>query len=192
MARTKAFKEEEVLAKAMDLFWTNGYHATSVQHLVNHLGINRASIYDTFGDKKGLFDRALNCYLNASRTQVKNFLNEHKDVKEGFRALFAHSIIEVEKDPNRKGCFVVNTVTELVPKDEELSLLMQSNQEALEAIFHQYLEEGQENGSVKAGIDVQATASMFYVIYNGLMVSTKVKCRRAEFERMLAVALSVI
>ena len=55
MAKYK-FNEDEVLIKAMELFWNKGYHATSIQDLVSNLGINRASLYDTFGGKKELFD----------------------------------------------------------------------------------------------------------------------------------------
>ena len=55
MARSKSFVESEVLDKALNLFWTKGYNATSIQDLVDHLGINRASIYSTWGDKHGLY-----------------------------------------------------------------------------------------------------------------------------------------
>ena len=58
MPRTKQFNEEEILKKAMELFWEKGFHATSIQDLVAHLGINRASLYDTFGGKEELFKKA--------------------------------------------------------------------------------------------------------------------------------------
>ncbi len=49
IARSKAFDPEEALERALDLFWRQGYEATSVAHLVGRLGISRASLYDTFG-----------------------------------------------------------------------------------------------------------------------------------------------
>ncbi len=49
--RPKNFNPEEALNKAMDLFWDRGFEATSIQDLVDNVGINRASMYDTFGDK---------------------------------------------------------------------------------------------------------------------------------------------
>jgi TetR/AcrR family transcriptional repressor of nem operon len=51
MARQKEFNPDEVLHKAMEVFWTRGYEGASIQDLVKHMGINRQSIYDTFGDK---------------------------------------------------------------------------------------------------------------------------------------------
>ena len=74
MPRTKAFDEQEVLEKAMELFWKKGYYATSIQDLVNHLGINRASLYDTFGGKKKLFLHTFSHYRTVNTQGVKDFL----------------------------------------------------------------------------------------------------------------------
>ena len=62
MPRTKQFDEKEVLKNAMELFWEKGFHATSIQDLVSHLGINRASLYDTYGGKDELFNTAFETY----------------------------------------------------------------------------------------------------------------------------------
>ena len=62
MPRAKEFDPEMVLDKAMDLFWTKGYEATSIKALVDHMGINRFSLYSTFGDKHQLFLRACDRY----------------------------------------------------------------------------------------------------------------------------------
>ena len=59
MPRTKNFDPAEVLEKAKNLFWEKGYYATSMQDLVDTLGINRASMYDTYGGKDQLFAKAL-------------------------------------------------------------------------------------------------------------------------------------
>ncbi|MEE3245254.1 MAG: helix-turn-helix domain-containing protein, partial [Bacteroidota bacterium] len=55
MARLKQYNEEDVLFKAMNLFWKNGFEATSVKMLESELGINKFSIYSSFGSKNGLF-----------------------------------------------------------------------------------------------------------------------------------------
>ena len=57
MARHKEFEREEALQKAMEVFWSRGYGAASIQDLVEHMGINRQSLYDTFGDKHALYLR---------------------------------------------------------------------------------------------------------------------------------------
>ncbi|WP_246772684.1 TetR/AcrR family transcriptional regulator [Paenibacillus polymyxa] len=66
MSRSKEFDETEVLDKAMQLFWEQGYEKTSMTDLVKHMGIHRRSLYDTFGDKHTLFLMALDRYDNTS------------------------------------------------------------------------------------------------------------------------------
>ena len=68
MARHKAFNREEVLDRAIEVFWAHGYEATSIQELVDSMGINRGSLYDTFGDKHRLFLEALDRYEQAFHT----------------------------------------------------------------------------------------------------------------------------
>ncbi len=62
MARTKEFDPDAALQSALELFWRRGYEATSVADLVEHLGIGRASIYATFGNKHELYLKALDRY----------------------------------------------------------------------------------------------------------------------------------
>ena len=62
MARTKEFDTDDVVLKAIEVFWSKGFEATSISDLVEAMGINRGSIYDTFGDKAGLFELAIQRY----------------------------------------------------------------------------------------------------------------------------------
>ena len=64
MTRSKEFVESEVLLKAMHLFWEKGYEKSSLQDLVQHMGVHRRSMYDTFGDKHSLFMKTLELYEN--------------------------------------------------------------------------------------------------------------------------------
>ena len=65
MARPKAFDVERALDRAVEVFWTRGYEATSLCDLLEHMEIGRQSLYDTFGDKHGLFLAALERYRRA-------------------------------------------------------------------------------------------------------------------------------
>ena len=87
MPRVKLFDEKEVLTKAMNLFWRKGYSATSVQDLVNHLGINRGSLYDTFGNKEQLFNQSLALYRNSTIEGITQIFESHTKVKDGFAFL---------------------------------------------------------------------------------------------------------
>ena len=63
MARPKEFDRTQALDKAMHLFWQQGYEATSMQDLCNHMGINRGSLYDTYGNKHSLFLEGIQRYI---------------------------------------------------------------------------------------------------------------------------------
>lgn len=64
MGRTATFDRRVVIARARDIFWAKGYEATAVPDLEEATGLKRSSLYHAFGSKKGLFDEAINSYLN--------------------------------------------------------------------------------------------------------------------------------
>src|SRR5438045_9407687 len=85
MARQKEFNRDEVLHKAMEVFWTRGYEGASIQDLVKHMGINRQSIYDTLGDKHSLFLQALDRYCETQSRKVFDVLERPGSVKRKLR-----------------------------------------------------------------------------------------------------------
>ena len=127
MPRVKLFDEKKALEDAMNLFWTKGYSATSIQDIVDHLGINRASLYATFGGKETLFKSALDLYRDKNTKAIKEFLNSQDNVNTGLLKLFTLSIDESVADKDRKGCFVVNSTTELIPGNPKIRKLLESN-----------------------------------------------------------------
>lgn len=112
MARKKEYKEEEVIEKAMYLFWHNGYETTSMQMLEKEMGINKFSIYSSFGSKNGVFLESIKCYkkkLNEIITPLRNSTNGIEGLKQYF-----YDFIAFSKDiRTRKGCLITNTTNEL-------------------------------------------------------------------------------
>jgi len=192
MPRVKLFDENEVLIKAMNLFWKQGYSATSVQDLVSHLGINRASIYDTFGDKDKLFKKSFQLYRKQSSQGLIQFFENKQNVKIGFSELFKNAIQEAINDKERKGCFVVNTITELVPNDESLDEVLEINKQDFINIFFEYLKKGKESGQLKTNQDLKSLATLFYTLYNGIRVVSKVRPNKKELTDSINVALSLL
>lgn len=192
MPRVKLFDEKEVLTQAMNLFWKQGYAATSIQDLVNHLGINRASIYDTFGGKRELFQRAFSLYRAQNLSGISSFFDSQPDVQKGLHLLFETAIQQAMTDPDRKGCFVVNTVTELVPNVPEMDPIIAQNKDDYEAQFAKYLQTGKDSGQLSQSLDVEAAASLLYLVYNGLRVVSKVNPNRQELLNSVKLALTVV
>ncbi|WP_194768060.1 TetR/AcrR family transcriptional regulator [Tamlana sp. I1] len=119
MARKKEYIEEEVIEKAMHLFWRNGYETTSMQMLEKEMGINKFSIYSSFGSKHGLFIESLKCY----KTKVDAIFTKFKKATNGVEAIkqfFYDSVAIGFENPNEKGCLVTNTYHEFSDKEDAL------------------------------------------------------------------------
>ena len=119
MARKKEYNEDVVVEKAMNLFWRNGYESTSMQMLEKEMGINKFSIYSSFGNKHGLFLESLKSYkkkVNAIFEAFKNSNNGIEDIKD----FFYNSVNICKVDGNQKGCLVTNTYYEFSEKEDEL------------------------------------------------------------------------
>ncbi|MEO0333511.1 MAG: TetR/AcrR family transcriptional regulator, partial [Bacteroidota bacterium] len=135
MARPRNFDEDQVLDRAIEVFWEKGYHATSYEELVNRMGINRASMYNTFGDKHQLYTQALQRYREKSRTQFDRWQASNQRIQETIRMILNEAVQESISDPQRKGCMVVNTATELGPSDPEIAEIIRQNQQQVESVL---------------------------------------------------------
>jgi TetR/AcrR family transcriptional repressor of nem operon len=192
MPRVKQFDENEVLTKAMNLFWKQGYSATCVRDLVSHLGINRASLYDTFGDKEQLFKKSFELYRKTSMEGLALFFQSQPNVRDGFSKLFNIAIEEAILDKDRKGCFVVNITTELIPNDESLLKVLESNKQDIENLFYEYLKKGKEKGQLKDSKDLKSISSLFYTLYSGIKVVSKIETNKKELTNSVNLALSLL
>jgi len=119
MARRKQYVEAEVIEKAMNLFWRNGYESTSMQMLEKEMGINKFSIYSSFGNKHGVFLESLKCY----KSRVNSIFEKFKAATNGAEAIkqfFYDSVNICNINGNEKGCLVTNTYNEFSKNDDEL------------------------------------------------------------------------
>ena len=192
MPKVKLFDEKLVLEKAMELFWKKGFNATSIQDLVNHLGINRSSIYDTYGGKKELFYKSFELYRVTNITGFSNFLNQQTKIKEGLKSLFEMAIMESAADQDRKGCFVVNTTTELVPGEPEMLEILKTNKDTYISIFYNFLQKGVESREIPKGKNLKSIASLYYTLFNGLKVVSKVQPDTKELLNSIDTALTLL
>jgi AcrR family transcriptional regulator len=119
MARQKQYIEEEVIDKAMHLFWRNGYENTSMQILEKEMGINKFSIYASFGSKHGLFLESLKSY-KAKRKQLFDTLKNSSNGVEDIKQFFYDSVEVCDQEGNEKGCLLTNTYNEFSTSEDEM------------------------------------------------------------------------
>src|SRR5260370_6427941 len=146
MARQKEFNRDEVLHKAMEVFWTRGYEGASIQDLVKHMGINRQSIYDTFGDKHSLFLQALDRYREIQSRKVFEVLERPGSMKKNLRRLFEETVARALSAEGRRGCFVGNSMSELADRCTETANRTCKNVVPAEKRFQRALEHGKAQG----------------------------------------------
>ncbi|MTI29930.1 TetR/AcrR family transcriptional regulator [Xanthovirga aplysinae] len=172
MARTKAFNPEETLEKALQVFWRQGYEGTSMQELVDEMGINRASMYCTYGDKHALFISALRSYGDKHLKELENFIaSSQENALNTLKAIIYGHVKECELDQERKGCFLQNSILELANSDNEVRNLVRKNEKQLLVIYESLIKKGQAENQIPKEKDPKLMAAYLYSASNGLIIS---------------------
>ncbi|MFI8945400.1 TetR/AcrR family transcriptional regulator [Streptomyces sp. NPDC053750] len=174
MARTKEFDPDAALRAALELFWQRGYEATSMSDLVEHLGVGRASIYATFGNKRELYLKALARYEQGLLPDLLEDLSRPGAALPGVRALVRRYAAEATAEGSReRGCFVTNTAAELAAHDPAAARRVERNWDQLETALHTALARARAQGELPAGRDPLTLARMLLVLLQGLRVVGK-------------------
>lgn len=173
MVRPREFDEHQALQAAMDVFWEKGYEATSLSDLTSRMGIQRPSLYATFGGKKELFEAALSKYSRMSLTYIEKNMQNAPTVKEAFRSYFEGLIHGPGDGKPYFGCLCVNTMVELAPHDQSFARFTNDFQKQLAFLFQQTLETGIRTGELRQGFNAEAVAHMLTVSAIGLSVAMK-------------------
>jgi len=193
MPRTKQFDETAVLDKAIDIFWEKGYSATSYSDLVEGMGINRASMYSTYGDKHALFLKALQQYKKKSHNILKQvLLKDSGPVKQKLEIFFDSAIEEALNDKACKGCFIVNATAEMATCDKEIADFTRQNQTEILGLFTFLFQEAKVNGEIASTADPEALAHFIFNTYNGLRVVSKMNVDKIVLENIKNTSLSIL
>ncbi len=182
MARTKTFNEEEALTRAMELFWRKGYHGTSMQDLVDAMGISRSSMYDTFGDKHEIFLQAFRHYKRTQYSVLTSISEQSESISEVLGKFFNHLLRDSVSDEEKKGCFVVNSSTELAWEDEAVCSLVEENYEEFERLFLPIFTLAIKKGEIDIQKNPLAMVRFLYVNMVGLRAVSRYN-QDAEFLR---------
>ncbi|MFC4507708.1 MULTISPECIES: TetR/AcrR family transcriptional regulator [Streptomyces] len=175
MGRPKQFDPDAAVEQAMQVFWRQGYGATTPQCLVDALGIGKGSLYNAFGSKRELFDRALRRYLDLQNSAVTEVLEGSGPVRERLRKAL-HFIAQTDlADPDRRGCLGLNAAMEFGRTDESVTVQVQGMFDRMEGAFRALIEEGQRAGEIDAGRDAKALASMLLNTVNGMRLTARVE-----------------
>lgn len=173
MARPSTFSESDVVGRAMELFWAKGYEATSVSDVTGHVGVHPGSLYRVFGDKHGLFLRALACYRDTQTRTLAPLLTQDEPVVPRIRALMLAYLDLAAEQSDPRGCLIANTAGERLPGDTAVAATLAEILSVVEDGFLQGLQHAERRGEIPRGLDLPARAAMLTLFLQGLQVVVK-------------------
>lgn len=171
--RTKEFETDEIADAAMQVFWRRGYAATSVQDLVDGTGLSRSSLYSTFQNKQGLYQKALQRYELLTTLNNVKLLSSSGSPKALIRQLLINVVEDELNDSEHKGCLVANACLELAGHDEDVAQFVVSNLQKLQHALESLLIKAQQSGEIASTKNPCALASFFLNTMQGLRVLGK-------------------
>ena len=118
--RPRAFDEDEVLDKLLTLFWERGFEASSLSEMVEAAGLNKSSLYNTFGSKEEVFARVLERYMDFRRNMIKETMSGELGFEE-IGIFLDMQRQEIAGPTGFMGCLAINAQTELGLRDEKVA-----------------------------------------------------------------------
>jgi TetR/AcrR family transcriptional regulator, transcriptional repressor for nem operon len=189
MARAKAFDEERALDAAVDCFWLHGFEGTSVRDLTEAMGIGGPSLYNAFGDKRALFARSIERYAERSmRERIARLEAAHKP-RDAILAFVGEIIDRSLKDPDRKGCLLVNSALDVAPHDAAIGKVVAGYLDEIRAFFRRNVEAARKAGQVPRTVDAEAMAGHLLGVVAGIRVLARTGARRKLLEDVARPAL---
>lgn len=192
MARSKQFDERVVVDKAIAVFTAKGYHGTSAQDLVDALGLSRSSLYDTFGDKHGLYLRALAQYDQQSARAITDLLAQSPDLPATLRQLFDQIIQESVVSGTQGGCLMTNSATDVDALSAAAGLLVRAGTVSIEEALVAAIGRAQQAGTVSAQRGARALARFLHATIVGLRVMVKSGASQEALEDVVRLALTLL
>jgi TetR/AcrR family transcriptional regulator, transcriptional repressor for nem operon len=191
MARPREFDESAVLDAAVLCFWRQGYAATSVRDLVAQTGITAASLYNAFGDKRALYQKALDHYVEASiadRIRRCEALLPRQAIEVFFEEIVKRSL----NDRDWKGCMLVNAALDVAPHDPAFRKIVAEVLVSIEAFFLACVSAGQADGTITQLLPAETLAQNLLGVLMGIRVLARVRRERVLLEGVAAPALALL
>ncbi len=192
MARPREFDESEVLEKAMQVFWTHGYEASSLNDLTRAMGLSKSSLYDTFGSKHDLFLAAIDYYRDNVTGRVRSAADLDAPARHVIKAILGRAVDRILAPDGRRGCFLNNTAVEVGMHDPEARARCQSGMAVMEQTMHKLVVRGQSEGDISPAKSARALARFMTSTVNGLMVIGKANPDREALFDIARTALKVL
>jgi TetR/AcrR family transcriptional repressor of nem operon len=190
MARGKAFDPSRALARAMAVFWRLGYERASMDVLLEEMGIAKQSLYDTFGDKRALYLKALAYYRDQTNEHTRKVLESSRSVRDGF-AKILFGLSAESRAQHARGCLLLSANVERDAGDTLVADFLRDNQARVESMFVDALRRAQSTGELSPQQDATDLARYFVVTIQGMRAMARLRSDRRALEQVAGIALAV-
>ncbi len=191
MARNKEFDAAEALRAAVDAFWDSGFEKTSLEDLTSRMGIGKQSLYDTFGDKRALYLRALDEYRVMTQAATKELFDSDRGTRECFETIL-FGIAESPKAVLERGCMMVNANLERARDDKPLEKLIKRNATEVQRLFSTVIRSAQRDGAIPADKNPDELSAFIFATIHGMRHVGRATASRAMLRQIASVALSTL
>jgi len=184
--RPQNFDTEDVLGRALEVFWKQGYGATTTRQLESALELKQSSIYNTFGSKRGLLDAALDRYEALTEVELLRPLEQSNGGLAAIESFFItlHHWITHE---GRRGCMLINMMAEDGGKTEAFTERTRNYRSRVRSAFHKTLSQSNEKGEMTDG-NIDSRSDLLVNLVLGLNIAARGGLEEAELSQLLDAA----
>ncbi|RKE38632.1 TetR family transcriptional regulator [Paraburkholderia sp. BL23I1N1] len=192
MARPREFDEREALLQAMQVFWSQGFEATSLTDLLKATGLSKSSLYDTFGSKRELFLAAFEVYRLERMRMLDGYLKSKPTAFASIQAFFEMVVEHARLVDRPFGCMSCNEAVEFGPHDEEVQQLIARDFLGIEDALAHAIERGKADGSIPRDKSARKLARFLTVTHQGLQIMARSKADVGRLDDALGVMLQAL
>ena len=174
MARPVEFDEQKVLTNAMEQFWREGYEASSVQKLLDCTGINRGTLYNSFGDKDTFFKSCVDQYNKLMDQQITATLkNSNLNPWDAIGAYVDETLVNVSNKHRSMGCLLVNSVCESINYDKEMKKVVRASLGSIRKAVLGRMKEAHKKGGLRKGLSAEFATELLINSLQGARVNAR-------------------
>ena len=192
MPRPRAFRDNDVLTRAMLAFWQQGFEATGIKQLERATGLRVSSLYNRFGSKEGLYAEVLTHYLDkVVQWRIDRYLGMD-DPLAGIAAFFHSSYDYIDEQRPGMACLLSNSALELGHRHPSLRPLIASGMQRVEQALRDTLSRALAKGQLHDDVDIELLARQLALGLQGVLVNTRIADGRAQLEQQCRAVLALI
>jgi TetR/AcrR family transcriptional repressor of nem operon len=190
--RPLEFDPEEVLDAAIEVFWRNGYEATSMMDLLEAMSLSKSSLYQTFGGKRELFERCLDRYADWLSAKMARELDEAESGRSFIQNTFEAVANTAQQPEGAKGCLIANSANEFGQREPALAVPVANGLQRLSKVFMDAVIRAQSEGVISKDADPRVLANYLLGTMSGLRTMIKAGSDQHSAKGMVSLILNAL